>query len=82
MPSKIVLRDEATNKSDINLQCGSSSNYHQHIDYNIYIYIYYMSRMEINKGFRIVFVFFAQVLDFCLVFFPGTICLVFATVWN
>jgi hypothetical protein len=82
MPSKIVLRDEATNKSDINLQCGSSSNYHQHIGYNIYILINInMSRMEINKGFRIVFV-FAQVLDFCLVFFPGTICLVFATVWN
>jgi hypothetical protein len=26
--------------------------------------------------------FLAQVLDFVLAFFPGTICLVFATVWN
>ena len=35
------------------------------------------------NGFRIVFGFFwAQVLEFCLVFFPGTICLVFTTVWN
>ena len=34
-------------------------------------------------GCRIVFgIFLPQVLDFLLVFFPGTICLVFATVWN
>ena len=26
--------------------------------------------------------FLPQVLEFCLAFFPGTICLVFATVWN
>jgi hypothetical protein len=44
----------------------------------------YMAQNKVHKckGFRIVFVFLAQVLDFFLAFFPGTICLVFATVWN
>ena len=38
---------------------------------------------EKRKGCRIVFGFFwPQVLDFFFAFFPGTICLVFATVWN
>ena len=37
-----------------------------------------------NKGFRIVFAFFfgSGFGFFVLAFFPGTICLVFATVWN
>jgi hypothetical protein len=35
-----------------------------------------------NYGFRIVFVFFGSGFGFFLAFFPGTMCLVFATVWN
>jgi hypothetical protein len=42
-----------------------------------------IQKPELSQGCRIVVGFFwPQVLDFCLAFFPGTICLVFATVWN
>jgi len=35
-----------------------------------------------GSEYFLLFVFWAQVFDFCLAFFPGNICLVFATVWN
>jgi hypothetical protein len=49
----------------------------KYVIFHDYIYILYI------KGFRIIFgLFFGSGFGCLLAFFPGTICLVFATVWN